>query len=96
MIQTGKRKAMNLQTLSSIGIFLIYAGIIIIFSAIILTSLRGKHGTRETKAGGAIIIGPIPIIFGTDKQTLKTVPVLSIILTALLLALTLATHFLSK
>ena len=37
------------------------------------------------KGGGVVVIGPVPIIFGTDKETVKTLLVLSIILVALLL-----------
>ena len=34
----------------------------------------------EIKTGGVIMIGPIPIIFGSDKESAKTAAVLAIIL----------------
>jgi uncharacterized protein (TIGR00304 family) len=34
----------------------------------------------EIKAGGVIMLGPIPIIFGSDKESAKTVAILAIIL----------------
>jgi len=34
----------------------------------------------EIKTGGVIMIGPIPIIFGSDKESAKTAVVLAIIL----------------
>jgi uncharacterized protein (TIGR00304 family) len=34
----------------------------------------------EIKTGGVIMIGPIPIIFGSDKESAKTVTILAIIL----------------
>jgi len=34
----------------------------------------------ETKAGGVIMLGPIPIIFGSDKESAKTAAILAIIL----------------
>lgn len=35
---------------------------------------------QEIKTGGVIMIGPIPIIFGNDKESAKTAAVLAIIL----------------
>jgi uncharacterized protein (TIGR00304 family) len=48
-----------------------------------LLSISGaKKG--KVKGGGAIIIGPVPIIFGTDEKSLKTILLLSLALTAML------------
>ena len=67
-----------------LGIGLVFVGIIVLALAVILASFwRVKKG--KVKAAGAIIIGPVPIIFGTDKKSLKTVLVLSVVLTALLI-----------
>ena len=69
--------------LYALGIALIFVGVLIIVIAVILLSISGaKKG--KVKGGGAIIIGPIPIIFGTDKKSLKTVLLLSLALTMLL------------
>jgi uncharacterized protein (TIGR00304 family) len=69
--------------LYALGIALIFVGVLIIVIAVILLSISGaKKG--KVKGGGAIIIGPIPIIFGTDKRSLKTVLLLSLALTVLL------------
>ena len=35
----------------------------------------------KVKAAGVIMIGPLPIIFGTDKKTVKTVLLLALALT---------------
>ena len=52
----------------------------------ILMVLSGaKGGKSRVRGGGAVIIGPIPIIFGTDKESVKIILVLSIVLVALLL-----------
>lgn len=87
---------MDAQTLYSLGTILVFAGmlIIIVATALILLSKTGKTG--KVKGGGAIIVGPIPIVFGTDKESLKTVLLLSMILTALLIVLVIMLHFLSK
>ena len=87
---------MNLQTLYSLGTALVFAGMLIIIIAAALILLSRSKKTGNVKAGGAIIIGPIPIVFGTDKKSLKTALFLSVILTALLIILTITLHFLSK
>ncbi|MCW4054660.1 MAG: DUF131 domain-containing protein [Candidatus Bathyarchaeota archaeon] len=72
------------MALYALGIALILVGVIVIAIAVILLSVSGaKKG--KVKGGGAIIIGPLPIIFGTDKKSLKTVLLLSLALTVTLL-----------
>ncbi len=69
--------------LYTFGIALVFVGVLIIIVAVILLSISGaKKG--KVKGGGAIIIGPVPIIFGTDKESLKTVLFLSLALTVML------------
>jgi uncharacterized protein (TIGR00304 family) len=69
--------------LYALGIALIFFGVLIIVVAVILLSVSGaKKG--KVKGGGAIIIGPIPIIFGTDTKSLKIVLLLSLVLTGML------------
>jgi uncharacterized protein (TIGR00304 family) len=41
-----------------------------------------KSEDNETKTAGVIVVGPVPIIFGNDRKTIKTVITLAIILTA--------------
>ena len=77
------------------GIVLILVGIVIILAAIILLSSRSAI-KGKVKSGGAIIIGPIPIIFGTDKKSLKTVVLLSLALTILLLVVTVVYYWLLR
>jgi uncharacterized protein (TIGR00304 family) len=71
----------------AVGLALIFVGILMIVLAALLLSVRSakKQGKGKVSAGGAVIIGPIPIIFGTDKKALKTVLLLSLSLTILLL-----------
>ncbi len=69
---------------SSIGFGLILLGFALIFIAVIGAILSGKR-SGKVRGGGAIIIGPIPIVFGTDKQSVKVILILSIVLVALLI-----------
>ena len=67
----------------ALGIALIFIGVLIIVLAVLLLFVSSvKKG--KVKGGGAIIIGPVPIIFGTDKESLRTVLLLSLALTVLL------------
>lgn len=72
----------------SIGFGLILLGFALVSIAVIGAILSSKKGGRsKVRGGGAIIIGPIPIVFGTDKQSLKVILILSIVLVALLTVL---------
>jgi uncharacterized protein (TIGR00304 family) len=74
---------MSSAALYALGMALIFVGVLIIVVAVVLLFVSGgKNG--KVKGGGAILIGPIPIIFGTDKKSLKTVLLLSLALTVLL------------
>ena len=71
---------MEVAVFYALGVALIAVGIIIIVVAIILASMRGA-GKGRVKSAGIIVIGPVPIIFGTDKKSVKTVLVLALALT---------------
>jgi uncharacterized protein (TIGR00304 family) len=70
-------------TLYALGIALIFIGVLVIIVAIALMSVGGAKGEGRARGGGVIMIGPIPIIFGTDRKSLKTVVLLSLALTVL-------------
>ncbi|MCW4029850.1 MAG: DUF131 domain-containing protein [Candidatus Bathyarchaeota archaeon] len=84
---------MDLAVFYTVGTALIVAGIVVIVLAVILASLRRggskgegeAEGKNETHAAGIIMIGPIPIIFGTDKKSVKTVLLLALALTIMAL-----------
>jgi len=76
--------SMDARTLYGLSIALIFAGLLIIVVAILLLFLSSVKGEGKIRGGGAVIIGPFPIIFGTDKESIKTVLLLSLVLTILL------------
>jgi uncharacterized protein (TIGR00304 family) len=76
---------MNAGALQGLGMALIFVGMLVILVAIILLFLSNVKLEGKAKGGGAIIIGPFPIIFGTDKESVKTVLLLSLTLTILLI-----------
>ena len=70
---------MDASLLYSLGIILIAVGIIIVILAVLLSI--GKTENAKVKGAGVIMIGPIPIIFGSDKKSVKTIAALALALT---------------
>lgn len=83
------------STLFSVGFALAIIGVLIVLAAAIALVARGLR-KGNTKSAGVIIIGPVPIIFGSDKETLKAVLTLAVVLTALLVAAMLIYYFLLR
>jgi uncharacterized protein (TIGR00304 family) len=78
------------QALWNMGVALVLFGLTLTIDAVLWMVLSSTRGTSKGKAsgGGVIVIGPVPIIFGTDKESLIIVLVLSITLVILLLLIT--------
>ncbi len=72
------------QLIVSIGILLIVAGIILAFLSVI-PSLRS--GDTRGRGGAVVIIGPFPIVLGSDKETAWSLLLLAIILVIFVVAL---------
>lgn len=69
--------------LTILGIILIMLGLsLIVFWMISRSSQRypGEKTKENVKAGGIIMIGPIPIVFGSDKKSVLMVILLAIFL----------------
>ena len=79
------------------GFALIIIGIVLVMLAILLILIRSaKKGKGEIKGAGAVIIGPIPVVFGNDQRLLKTVLLLSIVLSVLLIVMTVVQYLLLR
>ncbi len=65
-----------------LGLTLIVLGFIISFLAVLLMFIGAYPFKGRTRGGGLIMIGPIPIIFGTDKESVK---ILILLATALMI-----------
>ncbi len=74
----------NGSTLVNIGFFVVVGGILLIFLGSMIQSTSSENtkesSNSEIKTGGVILIGPIPIIFGNDKNMLVTSVILGVIL----------------
>jgi len=76
------------QELVRLGFTIIIVGFAIAFVAVLLAAIRSGTFGGKVKGGGAILIGPIPIVFGTDRESMKIILILAIILTVILVAVT--------
>jgi len=77
-------EVMDAAELYSLGIILVFVGIAVFIIALALLIIRASDQKGKVKGGGAIIIGFIPIVFGTDKESVKKILLLSIVLVIVL------------
>jgi uncharacterized protein (TIGR00304 family) len=67
---------------------LILLGIVLIFLGMLILMLSlWRAGEERAEAGGVVIVGPVPIVFGTSQRVATTVMVLAIVLTVIALLL---------
>jgi len=76
------------QELVNLGFIIIFLGFAITLIAVFLMAIRGGRAGGKMKGGGAVLVGPIPIVFGTDRESMKIVLILAIVLTVILVAVT--------
>ncbi len=60
--------------LITLGFTIVLLGMLLIFAGM----FAGAKESAEVKGGGVILIGPFPIAFGTDAESLKTVLLLAL------------------
>lgn len=82
----------DFATLVTLGFALIFTGFIIIFLVAFSMFFKEFRFRGKTRGGGLVMIGPIPIVFGTDKETVKILLLLSVTLTILVIVLMLLPH----
>ena len=70
--------------LFNIGLLLALAGFALAIVAIFVAILRSAKGTGQV-GGGIVMIGPVPIVFGTDKGSVRILILLGIVLMIVLL-----------
>ena len=66
-----------------LGLIFVVVGFVMIFLGTILTAYKSGtlNNESKTKVGGVVLVGPIPIVFGNDTQTVNLTLILAIILT---------------
>ena len=64
-----------------IGIAIIFAGFLVVFLGMLASGKSPEEGERrKVRGGGVIMVGPIPIIFGSDPKWTSIAIVLAIVL----------------
>lgn len=81
----------DVYILIPVGVVLILVGTILIFLDLMRRASTKAGGVSEKRveAGGAVVVGPIPIVFGSSKEVTKAMLIMAIILTLLAIILTL-------
>lgn len=73
--------------LASFGLILVILGFVMAFVAVLLIAFRSRGVSDRSRSAGILLIGPIPIIFGNDRESIKILMVLAIVLVIIFLAL---------
>jgi uncharacterized protein (TIGR00304 family) len=76
------------QLLLAIGLSFVFLGILTIIVGILVEIFRGTNERKEhrqeekskTEYGGVIFIGPIPIVFGSNKDMAKLALIIGVIM----------------
>ena len=71
--------------LFNIGLLVAVGGVVLAIVAIFGAILKSARGTGQIRGGGVIMIGPVPIVFGTDKESARMLILLGIVLMIVLL-----------
>lgn len=74
---------MDYAFLIPLALAFIIIGVVMVVLALLFSSGRSREA--DVKGAGVIMIGPIPIIFGSDKKSVKTIIVLALALTIVLI-----------
>jgi uncharacterized protein (TIGR00304 family) len=72
--------------LANAGLLLVVSGFLLALVVMILVALKSAGSDGQTKSAGILLIGPIPIIFGSDRNSLRILLLLGMILIAIVLA----------
>jgi len=76
---------MDQALFNMLGVMLVFTGFVITVIAVLLWIFMTVKRGGKVRGGGAVIIGPFPIVFGTDKESVKVILLLSIALIVVLL-----------
>jgi len=71
---------MSTPSVTDLGFLLIIFGFALALIAMVIMIARSPRGPSSGRGAGLLLIGPIPIVFGTDKQSVKLVMILAIVL----------------
>jgi len=63
------------------GVMLVLIGMLVIFAGMLLEGLSAREaGAGGVRGGGIVMLGPIPIIFGSDREAVYALMLLALVL----------------
>jgi len=87
---------MSSNQVAGIASALVIMGFILAAIAVIIIAASGVARSGKPRAAGILLIGPIPIMFGTDRESVKILAVLAIVLILIVLVFMLLTSFVGR
>lgn len=84
----------DFASLATLGFWLILAGLITAFVAIIILLFSSTSDEQKVRGGGVVIIGFLPIVFGTDRESVKVLLALAIVLVVLVILVNIVLDYL--
>ena len=66
--------------LVTLGILFVFAGFAVIFVAMFLSASSKPSTEGKVRGGGVVMIGPIPLVFGSDMKWASVAIVLALVL----------------
>jgi uncharacterized protein (TIGR00304 family) len=64
---------------------LVVVGFVLAFVAVILLVVRARGTGHQARGAGILLIGPIPIVFGSDRDSVRALMILAVVLIAIVL-----------
>ncbi len=77
--------------MDQLGVFIVL-GFILVFVGMLIILLGIIKGSSRVEGGGVVVIGPIPIVFGTSIKVTKMLMILAIVLMLLTIFLFIITQ----
>ena len=82
---------MSSNQVADAGSALVIMGFVLAVIAVIVLAASGITRGGKARGAGILLIGPIPIMFGTDRESVKLLAILSLMITAVVVVLMLFT-----
>lgn len=67
-----------MEHLATLGVLLVLAGVLAVVAGLVLMGARG--GEAKVTGGGVLFLGPIPLVFGTDRKAAVGVAAAAVVL----------------
>ncbi len=68
-----------LLLLFTLAFIIIFVGVILVSISALYKFRKNETNKKEVEVGGVIVLGPIPIAFGTSQRIVKSLLIISII-----------------